>query len=107
MRIRPISSRFDLQEIKKILFDTISAAVPSDQSIRKISFSSQVRWCEPGTPVLFLRRVEGSLMTSLPEPWLQGTLTDLPVLERAILHSLQMAQEDTAKWRSTLDDREI
>jgi uncharacterized damage-inducible protein DinB len=43
----------------------------------------------------------------LPEPWLQGTLTDLPVLQRAVLHSLQMAQEDTAKWCSTLDDREI
>jgi uncharacterized damage-inducible protein DinB len=46
-------------------------------------------------------------MSSLPEPWLQGTLTDLPVLQRAVLHSLQMAQEDTAKWCSTLDDREI
>jgi uncharacterized damage-inducible protein DinB len=43
----------------------------------------------------------------MTEPWLQGTLTDLPVLQRAVLHSLQMAQEDTAKWCSTLDDREI
>ena len=46
-------------------------------------------------------------MSSLPEPWLQGTLTDLPVLQRAVLHSLQMAQEDTAKWCGGLDDREI
>jgi uncharacterized damage-inducible protein DinB len=46
-------------------------------------------------------------MSSLPEPWLQGTLTGLPVMQRAVLHSLQMAQEDTAKWCSTLDDREI
>jgi uncharacterized damage-inducible protein DinB len=46
-------------------------------------------------------------MTSLPEPWLQGTLTDLPVLQRAVLHSLQMAQEDTAKWCGGLDEREI
>lgn len=43
----------------------------------------------------------------MTEPWLQGTLTDLPVLQRAVLHSLQMAQEDTAKWCSTLDDHEI
>jgi uncharacterized damage-inducible protein DinB len=43
----------------------------------------------------------------MTEPWLQGTLTDLPVLQRAVLHSLQMAQEDTAKWCSSLDDREI
>jgi uncharacterized damage-inducible protein DinB len=43
----------------------------------------------------------------MTEPWLQGTLTDLPVLHRAVLHSLQMTQEDTAKWCSTLDDGEI
>jgi uncharacterized damage-inducible protein DinB len=43
----------------------------------------------------------------MTEPWLRGTLTELPPLQRAVLHSLQMAQEDTAKWCSTLDDREI
>jgi uncharacterized damage-inducible protein DinB len=43
----------------------------------------------------------------MTEPWLQGTLTDLPVLPRAVLHSLQMAQEDTSKWCGGLDDREI
>src|SRR5271156_3513590 len=43
----------------------------------------------------------------MTEPWLQGTLTEHPVLQRAVLHSLQMAQEDTAKWCGTLDDREI
>lgn len=46
-------------------------------------------------------------MSSLPEPWLQGTLTDLPPLQRAVLHSLQMAQEDATKWCGGLDDREI
>jgi hypothetical protein len=43
----------------------------------------------------------------MTEPWLQGTLTHLPVLQRAVLHSLQMAQEDTAKWCGGLDDHEI
>jgi hypothetical protein len=43
----------------------------------------------------------------LPEPWLRGTLSDLPVVQRALLHSLQMAQEDTAKWCGGLDDREL
>jgi len=43
----------------------------------------------------------------MTEPWLQGTLTELPVLQRAVLHSLQMAQEDTTRWCSNLDDREI
>lgn len=41
------------------------------------------------------------------EPWLRGTLTDLPVVQRALLHSLQMAQEDTAKWCRSLDNREL
>jgi uncharacterized damage-inducible protein DinB len=43
----------------------------------------------------------------MTEPWLQGTLTEFPVIQRALLHSLQMAQEDTAKWCGSLDDREI
>ncbi len=43
----------------------------------------------------------------MTEPWLQGTLTEYPVLQRALLHSLQMAQEDTTKWCSGLNDREI
>jgi uncharacterized damage-inducible protein DinB len=43
----------------------------------------------------------------LPEPWLRGTLSDLPALQRALLHSLQLAQEDTAKWCGGLEDREL
>ena len=43
----------------------------------------------------------------MTEPWLQGTLTDLPVVQRALLHSLQMAQEDTTKWCTSLNDLEL
>src|ERR1700691_4962763 len=43
----------------------------------------------------------------MTEPWLRGTLSDVPVLQRALLHSLEMAQEDTAKWCRGLDDREL
>jgi uncharacterized damage-inducible protein DinB len=43
----------------------------------------------------------------MTEPWLQGSLTEFPVLQRAVLHSIQMAQEDTTKWCSTLDDHEL
>jgi uncharacterized damage-inducible protein DinB len=41
------------------------------------------------------------------EPWLSGTLTDLPVVQRALLHSLQMAEEDTSRWCGALDDHEL
>ncbi len=44
---------------------------------------------------------------SRAEPWLQGTLTEYPVLQRAVLHSFEMAREDAGKWCGNLDDREI
>jgi uncharacterized damage-inducible protein DinB len=44
---------------------------------------------------------------SLPEPWLRGMLSDFPVVQRALLHSLEMAQEDIARWCGGLDDREV
>jgi uncharacterized damage-inducible protein DinB len=43
----------------------------------------------------------------LPEPWLRGTLSDVPVVQRGLLHSLEMAEEDTARWCRDLDDREL
>ena len=46
-------------------------------------------------------------IVQMTEPWLRGTLTDLPVVQRALLHSLQMAEEDIAKWCGGLDDREF
>jgi len=41
------------------------------------------------------------------EPWLRGTLTNLPVVQRALVHSLQMAEEDTSKWCGGLNDHEL
>ena len=35
---------------------------------------------------------------ALPEPWLRGTLTEVPPLQRAILHSLELAYEDLLRW---------
>ncbi len=43
----------------------------------------------------------------MTEPWLRGTLSEVPVVQRALLHSLQMAQEDTAKWCRDLDEQEL
>jgi uncharacterized damage-inducible protein DinB len=56
-----------------------------------------------------LRRlwVLGREEIQMTEPLLRGTLTDLPVVQRALLHSLEMAQEDIAKWCGGLDDREV
>jgi len=43
----------------------------------------------------------------LPEPWLRGTLTDLPAVPRAVVHSLQLAKEDLWKWCFPLTDAQL
>jgi uncharacterized damage-inducible protein DinB len=42
-----------------------------------------------------------------PEPWLRGTLTDVPPLQRAILHALELAREDLECWCRDLSDEEL
>jgi uncharacterized damage-inducible protein DinB len=43
----------------------------------------------------------------LPEPWLRGTLSDRPPEQRAILHALQLALEDIARWCDGLSNEEL
>jgi uncharacterized damage-inducible protein DinB len=41
---------------------------------------------------------------SLPEPWLRGTLTEVPPIGRGVLHALELAREDAKKWCGVLSD---
>jgi uncharacterized damage-inducible protein DinB len=41
------------------------------------------------------------------EPWLRGTLTEISSVQRAVLHALQLAEEDLQKWCSPLSDAQI
>ena len=43
----------------------------------------------------------------LPEPWLRGTLTEVPAVPRGVLHALELANEDTQRWCGGLTDAEI
>ncbi len=43
----------------------------------------------------------------LPEPWLRGTLTDIPAIARAVLHALELAEEDLHRWAGGLTDEEL
>lgn len=43
----------------------------------------------------------------MPEPWLRGTLTEVPAVGRGVLHALELALEDAKKWCGDLSDREI
>jgi uncharacterized damage-inducible protein DinB len=44
---------------------------------------------------------------SSPEPWLRGTLTELPVVPRAVLHALELAKEDIWERCFRLTDEQL
>jgi uncharacterized damage-inducible protein DinB len=43
----------------------------------------------------------------VPEPWLRGTLRDVPAVHRGVLHALQLAQEDLGKWCRPLAEEQL
>jgi uncharacterized damage-inducible protein DinB len=42
-----------------------------------------------------------------PEPWLRGTLRDVPAVPRAVLHALELAKEDLDRWCRSLSETEL
>ncbi|HYK35454.1 DinB family protein [Alloacidobacterium sp.] len=42
-----------------------------------------------------------------PEPWLRGTLTDVPAVARAVLHAFELAQEDVNRWCGPLNEADF
>ena len=42
-----------------------------------------------------------------PEPWLRGTLQNVPPVPRAVLHALELAQEDLEHWCGNLSNEEL
>ena len=45
--------------------------------------------------------------SDLPEPWLRGTMTEVPAVQRAVLHALELAREDLERWCDGLSDEEL
>ena len=41
------------------------------------------------------------------EPWLRGTLTEVPAAIRAVLHALELAREDAERWCGDLTGIEV
>jgi uncharacterized damage-inducible protein DinB len=41
------------------------------------------------------------------EPWLRGTLNEIEPVRRAVLHALELAQEDVEKWCDGLNEEEM
>lgn len=44
---------------------------------------------------------------SKPEPWLRGTLQEVPPVQRAVLHALELAGEDLQRWCGSLSDEQV
>src|ERR1039458_5364258 len=42
-----------------------------------------------------------------PEPWLRGTLTEVPAVPRAVLHSLELAKEAIVRGCADLTDEQL
>lgn len=42
-----------------------------------------------------------------PEPWLRGTHTEISAVARAVVHALELAAEDAARWTSGLTEEEL
>ena len=41
------------------------------------------------------------------EPWMRGTYAELDPVVRAVVHALELAEEDVARWCGTLSDAEM
>jgi uncharacterized damage-inducible protein DinB len=41
------------------------------------------------------------------EPWLRSTLTEIPAVPRAVIHALELAEEDLHRWAGELTDAEL
>jgi uncharacterized damage-inducible protein DinB len=42
-----------------------------------------------------------------PEPWLRGTLSEVPAVARGVLHALELAREDANRWCESLSENEL
>lgn len=42
-----------------------------------------------------------------PEPWLRGSLTEVPPVHRGTLHALELAAEDLQRWCGNLTDAQL
>lgn len=42
-----------------------------------------------------------------PEPWLSGSRTGIPAVQRAVIHALDLAREDLYRWCGNLTDEQL
>ncbi len=64
------------------------------------------KWCELFAPGITCKAMTEQTNPQV-EPWLRGTLTDVPAIPRAVLHALLLARENIEHWTPQLTDQEI
>src|ERR1700742_2114135 len=42
-----------------------------------------------------------------PEPWLRGTLSEVPAVARGVLHALELGREDVNRWCESLSEADL
>jgi uncharacterized damage-inducible protein DinB len=47
------------------------------------------------------------MQKSQPEPWLRGTHPEIPAVARAVLHAIELGQEDLTFWCGQLSEQEL
>src|SRR6202030_1479010 len=47
------------------------------------------------------------MQKSEPEPWLRGTHSEIPAIPRAVLHAIDLAQENLTSWCGELSEQEL
>jgi uncharacterized damage-inducible protein DinB len=47
------------------------------------------------------------MQKSQPEPWLRGSYSEIPAVPRAVLHAIELAQEDLTSWCGELSEQEL
>ena len=65
------------------------------------------KWCGSSGQRRDCERDGDESAGSTPEPWLRGTLTDVPAVIRAVLHALELAREDAERWCGDLTGVEV
>ncbi len=66
-------------------------------------------WQAPSAEIGAILKHGDTVMTesTRSEPWLRATLTEVPAVHRAVLHTLQLAAEDLELWCSGLNAQEL
>ncbi|MFC6647442.1 DinB family protein [Granulicella cerasi] len=50
---------------------------------------------------------ESEVVSTQSEPWMRGTHEELDPLRRAVIHALEQAEEDVARWAAELSEEQM